>query len=126
MDEQNCVIAEVKDFIKQFHDGDLIITPEDRNFEMTYPEKSALGLTSAYRKNFADSLGWAIAAYQLQKDVSPKTGLEIAYELLDLVEQARAFGIIKPQKLTNQLKECQEQNQHPKERVDKLEKEVLK
>ena len=46
--------------------------------------------------------------------------IEIAYECLDYIERARAYGVVIPQKLTSRLKDCEEQNGKLKELNEKL------
>lgn len=129
MNKQSRVIAEVEDFIKRVHDGDLVISPKAAQMVMILPtgKKRLLGLTSKRKRNLADLLGWAMAAYQFRKDVdSLPSQLQIAYELLDMIERARAYGVIIEKNLTNKLKGCLEQNKRLKDKQQKLETELLK
>jgi len=133
--QSSVVIAEVEDFIKRVHNGDLVITPKANKLFLTIPAgKNVLGLPSKRKYTLADLLGWAMAAYQLHKDFSPPSSIVherwvdsklkvTAYEFLDYIERARACGVIKELNITNKLKTCQEQNNQLKERIDKLESE---
>jgi hypothetical protein len=42
MEKQKVVIAEVDDFIKRIHNGDLVIDPDAQKLEITSPKKGAL------------------------------------------------------------------------------------
>jgi len=129
MNKQSRVIAEVEDFIKRVHDGDLVISPKAAQMVMILPtgKKRLLGLTSKRKRNLADLLGWAMAAYQFRKDVdSLPSQLQIAYEFLDMIERARAYGVIIEQNLTNKLKGCVEQNKRLKDNQQKLGTQISK
>jgi len=118
------VFDEVEDFVKRFHDGDIIITPKAKTLQLEIPSKTLMEDGAYEIRTYTDMLGWAIAAYQYYRD-TPELGrqLECAYHLLDLIERGRAYGVIKNLNLTNKLKEYQEQNSQLKEEKDKLQKE---
>jgi hypothetical protein len=120
MESKSCVIAEVENFIKGFHEGDYVISPDARKIEIIDTEQGGKSHT------VADRLGYAIAKYQCEKDINPSGVLAIAYQLLDYIERARTHGIIIPQNLSNSLKECQEQNQRLKDNQQKLEMETMR
>jgi len=129
MERQSSVITEVENFIKRFHDGDSVVTPEAKKLVITFPSKKGiLGLESKEQRYYADLLGWAIAAYQLHKDEANSEGrLMMAYQLLDYIERGRTHGVIKDNvKLIDKLKECQEENRELKETKIQLEAEILR
>jgi hypothetical protein len=100
MEKQSVVIAEVEDFIKRWTSGELIFIPETRKMTMIYEiGKNFLGMTKKRTVNFPNEIGAAVATYQLQKDLgNPRARLEMAYEVLALIQRARAFGLISDSK----------------------------
>lgn len=121
------VLAQVEDFIKHFHDGDIFIAPEATTLQIEIPAGAMMGFTSYETRSYADMLGWLIGVYQLWKDDPTQVGRkrECAYHMLDFIERGRVYGIIKNLNLTNKIKECQEQNQRLKDNQQKLEEKIL-
>ncbi len=120
MEKQSVVIAEVEDFIKRWKSGELILTPEIRNATVTSEEgKNFLGMTKKRTVNLPNEIGYAVATYQLQKDLkNPRETLQIAYEVLALIQRARAFGFISDPK--QQAKEYEQEIERLKKQVDNL------
>jgi len=120
------IFAEVEDFLKRFHDGETVVSPQAKKLTMMIPTGAVPGVTSTQKRMFADMLGWLIGAYQLHKDdLDQEKRLDYAYALLDYIERGRTFGLIKDLNLANKLKECQEQNARLKESAEKLERKIL-
>lgn len=95
---KSVVISEVEDFIKRFDKGELVLSPEAKNMAIFKPDgKNFLGRPKTKSRSVPDALGWAIGAYQMNKDNSPYK-LEYAYELLDIIERCRAFGFVRDTK----------------------------
>ena len=124
------VIAEVEAFIKDFHSGDIVISPNAREVWLTIPIESANKDSLLFREKtqktcLSDLLAWAIASYLYLKDnqVGSQMKLDQAYECLDYIERARAYGLVIPQKLTSQLEQYKEENSRLKEQNDKLSRE---
>jgi len=128
LEKQSTVINEVEEFIKRFHNGDSVVTPDAKNLIFTIPKESKLGITSTVQRNYADVLGWAIATYQFRKDTSSyHDQLLIAYEVLDDIERGRTQGVIKDNiRLADRFKDCQDENKQLKETKIQLEAEILK
>jgi len=124
IEKTNTVIAEVEDFIKRFHDGDITITPNAMKMKLKMPSKSFMGVERSEIRTYTDMLGWAIAAYQYYRD-NKALGrqLECAYHLLDIIERGRTYGVIKNLNLTSKLEKCQKESNQLKEENDKLQKE---
>lgn len=119
MEKQSVVITEVEDFIKRYHSGDLILTPEATKMVMIVPHgKNILRMTRKVHRNFPDSLAHMIATYQLDKDHNPRDQVIIAYDLLDVIERGRAWGIIRDQK--QQARAYEQEIEQLKERVNIL------
>jgi hypothetical protein len=129
LERPSVVIIEVEDFIKRFTNGELVLSPEAKNMTWTAPiGKNFLGRPKNVTKRLPDIIGWAVATYQLNKDAIPRSRLESAYELLDLRQRARAFGLIKnPQQQTRdyeqEIKQLKEQIASLRALNDKLTKE---
>jgi hypothetical protein len=96
MESQSVVIAEVEDFIKKFSGGELVLSSEARTMTWsTRIGKNFLGLQRKIKKSFPDAFGYTIANYQIDRELSPSLRLKSAYDLLDLIQRARAWGVIK-------------------------------
>ena len=121
----SAVLDEVEDFIKRFHSGDILITPQAKTIQLEIPPKALMGAESYEIRTYTDMLGWAIGAYQYYKD-RPELGrqLDCAYHLLDFIERGRTHGVIKNLNLTIKLKECQKENKRLKERAVKLQMKI--
>jgi hypothetical protein len=99
LERLSVVVAEVEDFIKRFTSGELVLLPEAKTMIVTATEgKNFLGRPKKITRNFNDLLGHAIAEYQLQKDVNPRIRLDSAYTVLDLIQRAHAYGVIRDTK----------------------------
>ena len=99
MERPSVVIAEVEDFIKHYDSGELVLTLEAK--KMTFIEdlgRNFLGLPKKRKRPFPDCLAHAMTAYKLDKDIKPRSRLESAYDLLDLIQRGRAYGIIRDPK----------------------------
>jgi hypothetical protein len=120
MEKQSVVITEVEDFIKRWTSGELIFTLETQNMTITYEiGKNFLGMTKKHTVNLPNNIGYAVATYQLQKDLgNPRARLERAYEVLALIQKARAFNLIRDTK--QQAREYEQEIEQLKERVNSL------
>lgn len=120
MEKQSAVITEVEDFIKRWTSGELIFTPETRKMAITYDVgKNFLGMTKKRTINLPNEIGYAITDYQLQKDLgNPRAKLEMAYNVLALIQRARAFNLIRDAK--QQAREYEQEIEQLKERVNNL------
>lgn len=113
------VLTEVEDFITRFKNGELVLTPESKTMTITYEEgKNWRGKPKTVTKSYCDRLGLAIAKYQYEKDISSQTRLSAAYELLDLIQRARAFGVIRDVK--QQVFQYEQQIEQLKEQITPL------
>lgn len=128
------VIKAVEDFIRDFHNGDLTLSPEATDIclkiaisprEREEFKRFGIKTSSEMKKTVADCIAWAIANYLVDKDLEKPfhDRLPHAYKTLDYIERARAYGMVIPKKLTSDLKECQEQNKQLKELNEKLSRE---
>jgi transcriptional regulator with PAS, ATPase and Fis domain len=130
MEKESSVIVQVEDFIKRIHDGDLVVTDEAKTLTLNLQVDKVMGIRSMKcLGTLADLLGKAMACYQFHRDdksVFSVIRTESAYDLLNLIERARAYNVIKEVNVTNKLTECQEQNQRLKDNQQKLETEILR
>jgi|WetSurMetagenome_2_1015567.scaffolds.fasta_scaffold376680_2 hypothetical protein len=128
VNEQNkrtdVVIAEVEEFLKAYKDGNIILTPEAQKLTTTTTEyrKRWIGISKKVvtSKAFCDSIGAAIAAYQVSKELNYQLKWENAYTLLDLIQRARAFGAVKDK--NQQEKDYLTEIEQLKQRADSLQK----
>jgi hypothetical protein len=123
--KESAVIAAMDEFVRDFHSGDIILSPKALNLRITMPdktEKNILGIKKERSNTCADLVAWAVSTYLLYKDleVNPRSRLDHAYECLDYIERARSYSVIIPKKLTAALKESQEENKRLRELNDKL------
>lgn len=96
MERLSVVVTEVEDFIKRFTSGELVLLPEAKMMIVTTTEgKNFLGRQKKIKRNLNDLLGHAIAKYQHDKDVNPLNHLGSAYTVLDLIQRAHAYGVIR-------------------------------
>lgn len=113
------VIAEVEDFVKRFSSGELILAPEAKDYsDIQTIGKNFLGRPKIVKTKLPSALGYYIATYQFQTDINPRARLETAYELLAMIQRARAFGIIKDPK--QQTKDYEHEIEQLKERINSL------
>jgi len=128
---QSEAITQVEAFIKQLHDGDVIIDRKAQQLIISIPKKSSFWSSGSREDigSLADLLGKALAKYQTFKSLSPEMLVikeRAAAELLDYIERARTHGVIIHQKLTSELNKTQEENIQLKEDIDKLRRENLR
>ncbi len=72
------------------------------------------------QKNFCDAIGASIAGYQVSKELSYRLKWENAYILLDLIQRARVFGVVKDK--TQQERDYLGEIEQLKQRVNSLQK----
>lgn len=120
MEKQSAVIAEVEDFIKRWNSGELVFTPEAKKMTITsIVGKNFLGMTKKRTVNLPNEIGYAIATYQLHKDLGNRVAiLDMAYGVLALIQKARVFGIIKDTK--QQAKDYEQEIEQLKQQVRSL------
>lgn len=107
IEDTNNIIETVESFICHFRNGDYTIDPKGAKIE--YSEKNSMG----YRDNIGslpDLLAKSILKYEVSKrDLKQK--ISSAYECLNWIDRARAFGIVNEGiGLVSKYKECSEQN----------------
>lgn len=119
MERSSVVITEVEDFIKRFSNGDLVLAPEARKLTWTAElGKNFLGRPKKITRELPDIIGCAIAHYQHSKDISPPLQFQSASDLLDLIQRARAFGVIRNPK--QQARAYEQEIEQLKERINSL------
>jgi hypothetical protein len=99
MSRNSIIISEVEEFITRFKNEELVLSPESKTMTATFDEgKNWLGKPKRVTKPYCDVLGMVIARYQFQKDLDSYNQFTEAYRLLDLIQRARAFGIVRDAK----------------------------
>src|SRR4030066_2476985 len=92
------VLTEAEEFLKSYKAGKEIITKEARNLTATTTvyKKGLFGRQKKVVKTrpFSDAIGEAFAQYQLAKELNYQYRWQKAYELVDLVQRARVFGVV--------------------------------
>jgi hypothetical protein len=119
MEKQSAVIAEVEDFIKRFDNGILVLSSEGK--KATYwiaTEKNWLGRFKKQKQSLPDAIGVAVATYQKHKDMEPRLQLVKAYDLLDIIQVARAHGFVI--NLKQQARDYEQEIERLKEQIDNL------
>jgi hypothetical protein len=113
------VITEVEEFLKAYKAGEEIITPEAQKMTLT-TTKTKKGWLGRPKKiiesnNFCDAIGEAITNYQVGKELSYPLKWEHAFTLLDLIQRARVFGV---------LRNAKQQQRHSEEEILRLKEEL--
>jgi hypothetical protein len=97
----------------------LFLSPEARKMTWTAEiGKIFLGRPKKMQRCLPDIIGCAIAVYQHNKDVSPRLRFESASELLDLIQRARAFRVIRNPK--QQARAYEQEIEQLKEQINSL------
>jgi cysteinyl-tRNA synthetase len=112
------ILAQVDDFIKRWNNGELVLTDQAKDLEITFSigEKHFWGSPKILKKRLPDYVGWAIARYQYERELGlSRVFLDTAYELLDTIQRARAYRAIvdTKQQITDyekQIENLKEQN----------------
>jgi len=128
MTEDTRLFSDVEDFVKRWNEGEIILSPKANTMVITFfdEEKNFWGKPKPHKKKLPDYLGWAIAAYQANfNSDSPRVIFSRAYELLDTIQRARAFGLILDTKTKvadyeKQIENLKEQNAKLRELNSKL------
>ncbi len=118
------VINEVEVFLKAYNERSIVITPEARTFVVTFKEnkKGFLGREKIVvtKNNYCDAIGGAITAYQVSKELNYRLKWDNAYELLDLIQRGKVYGVIKDKE--KQERDYQAEIDQLKQRLDSLQK----
>lgn len=118
------VITEVEEFLKRYRSGEEVLTSKAEILETTFTttKKNWLGREVKVQdtKAYCSALGYEIAIYLATKDAHPSGVWEEAYNLLDLIERARAFGALLNAK--QQAFHYEQEIERLKEQVDNLRK----
>jgi hypothetical protein len=119
------VISEVEEFLKAYKSGEEIITQEAQNLTATTTDYKK-GWFGRQKKiveshNFCDAIGEAIAQYQLAKELNYQLKWEKAYALLDLIQRARVFGVLR--NLKQQQRHSEEETLRLREELDNLKRQ---
>ena len=76
------------------------------------------------KNNYCDAIGGAITAYQVSKELNYHLKWEHAYELLDLIQRGKVYGVIKDKE--KQERDYQSEIEQLKQRLDSSEKLIDK
>jgi hypothetical protein len=98
MIKSSVVIDELDEFVKRWNNGELILTTEAKTMIIDYTVhdiKNLFGKPKKLAKSLPDYLGWAIGAYQYirEEGYSPDL-MDMAYQLLDVIQRARAWRLL--------------------------------
>lgn len=122
MSKNSVILTEVEEFIRRWNNGELALTDIAKDMIVTYKnfqEKNLWGKPKTFHKPLPDYLGWGISTYQYAREVGYFGNIyQTAYELLDTIQRARAYGAIVDAK--QQVSDYQSEIKQLKEQVNSL------
>lgn len=116
------IIQEADDFTHKWTTGEIIVDYEmakTLRFTTQRDETNFLGRPKKHTESFCNVIGYQVAHYQLTRDTGTmRDRYDAAFELMALVQRARAFNAFKD--ATKQQRDYEQEIESLKERINNL------